>query len=62
MLPLVIDLLDAKACATLVPAALEKAGRIDILHANAGLYIGGDLVDARRPTRSTACSTSTSTS
>ena len=46
MLPLVIDLLDARACATLVPAALEKAGRIDILHANAGLYVGGDLVDA----------------
>ena len=45
-LPLVIDLLDAKACATLVPAALGLAGRIDILHANAGLYIGGDLVDA----------------
>ena len=47
MIPLVIDLLDAKACASLVPAALEKAGRIDILHANAGLYIGGDLVDAQ---------------
>jgi len=46
MIPLVIDLLDAKACARLVPAALAKAGRIDILHANAGLYIGGDLVDA----------------
>ena len=46
MLPLVIDLLDAQACATLVPAALGLAGRIDILHANAGLYIGGDLVDA----------------
>ena len=47
MIPLVVDLLDAKACATLVPAALEKAGRIDILHANAGLYVGGDLVDAQ---------------
>ena len=47
MLPLVIDLLDAKACASLVPAALDLAGRIDILHANAGLYIGGDLVDAQ---------------
>ena len=46
MLPLVVDLLDAKACAALVPAALALAGRIDILHANAGLYIGGDLVDA----------------
>ena len=46
MRPLVIDLLDARACATLVPAALALVGRIDILHANAGLYIGGDLVDA----------------
>jgi len=47
MIPLVVDLLDARACAALVPAALDKAGRIDILHANAGLYIGGDLVDAQ---------------
>ena len=46
MLPLMVDLLDAKACAGLVPGALALAGRIDILHANAGLYIGGDLVDA----------------
>jgi ribitol 2-dehydrogenase len=46
MMPLVVDLLDPKACATLVPRALELAGRIDILHANAGLYVGGDLVDA----------------
>ena len=46
MVPLQLDLLDAAACASLVPQALEKAGRIDILHANAGLYIGGDLVDA----------------
>jgi len=46
MLPLVVDLLDAQACASMVPAALALAGRIDILHANAGLYVGGDLVDA----------------
>jgi ribitol 2-dehydrogenase len=45
-IPLVIDLLDPAACATLVPAVLERAGRLDILHANAGTYIGGDLVDA----------------
>ena len=43
--PLVINLLDPKACATLVPKALEKMGRIDIFHANAGMYLGGDLVD-----------------
>ena len=46
VVPLVIDLLDAGDCATLVPRALEKAGRLDILHANAGTYVGGDLVDA----------------
>ena len=45
-MPLVIDLLDAKACAMLLPRVLELAGRIDIFHANAGSYIGGDLVDA----------------
>ncbi len=47
MLPLQVDLLDAPACAQLVPRALALAGRIDILHANAGLYLGGDLVDAQ---------------
>lgn len=41
--PLVVDLLDPAGCAALVPAALERAGRIDILHCNAGTYIGGDL-------------------
>lgn len=46
VIPLVIDLLDPKACATLLPAILEKAGQLDILHANAGIYVGGDLVDA----------------
>ena len=46
LLPLQIDLLDPAACATLVPRALDLAGQLDIFHANAGLYIGGDLVDA----------------
>ena len=46
VIPLVIDLLDPHSCATLLPQVLEKAGRIDILHANAGIYLGGDLVDA----------------
>ncbi len=45
-LPLVIDLLDPRQCASLLPGVLELAGRLDILHANAGSYIGGDLVDA----------------
>src|SRR3977135_4730426 len=46
VIPLVIDLLDAKSCAMLMPQILENAGQLDILHANAGIYIGGDLVHA----------------
>ena len=45
-MPLVIDLLDPAACASLLPRVLEMAGQLDILHANAGSYVGGDLVDA----------------
>ena len=44
--PLVVDLLDPKDCASLVPRVLEKLRHIDIFHANAGTYVGGDLVDA----------------
>jgi len=46
VLPVVIDLLDPKDCATLLPKILAAAGRLDIFHANAGTYVGGDLVDA----------------
>ena len=53
-MPLVVDLLDPQACATLLPRVLAQAGQIDILHANAGTYVGGDLVDADT-TRSTGC-------
>ena len=41
----VTDLLDADSCAAMIPEVLAKTGRIDILHCNAGIYIGGDLVD-----------------
>jgi ribitol 2-dehydrogenase len=44
--PLIIDLLDPADCQTLLPQVLETAGQLDILHANAGSYVGGDLVDA----------------
>ena len=46
VIPLVIDLLNPRDCATLLPGILEKAGQLDILHANAGSYVGGELVDA----------------
>lgn len=45
-IPLVIDLLDPASCATLMPSIEKLTGRLDILHANAGSYIGGDLVEA----------------
>lgn len=41
----VTDLLDAQSCSAMVPEVLEKTGQIDILHCNAGTYIGGDLVE-----------------
>lgn len=41
----VTDLVDPESCAAMVPEILGKAGRIDILYCNAGIYIGGDLVD-----------------
>ncbi|MEF2074072.1 SDR family oxidoreductase [Consotaella aegiceratis] len=43
--PLSLDLLDPAACAALPERALKLVDRIDILHANAGTYIGGDLLD-----------------
>lgn len=46
VVPVVVDLLDPAACAELVPRVLEQVGQIDIWHANAGIYVGGDLVDS----------------
>jgi ribitol 2-dehydrogenase len=45
-LPLVLDLLDPAQCADLPGRVLSLAGRLDVFHANAGLYVGGDLIDA----------------
>jgi len=42
-MPLVVDLLDPASVATMVPGILERAGRLDIFHANAGSYVGGDV-------------------
>ena len=46
-IPLALDLLDAQQCASLMPEVLARAGQLDIFHANAGLYVGGDLLDAQ---------------
>ena len=45
-IPLVMDLLDPGECASLLPRVLERTGQLDVLHCNAGAYIGGDLVDS----------------
>jgi ribitol 2-dehydrogenase len=43
--PLVIDLTDPASVATMLPQILQKAGGLDIFHANAGSYIGGEVLD-----------------
>lgn len=44
-LPLVVDLLDGAQVSGMLPRILELAGRLDVLHANAGGYIGGAVAD-----------------
>ncbi|RYE73251.1 MAG: SDR family oxidoreductase [Hyphomicrobiales bacterium] len=44
-IPVVVDLLDPASVAGMVPQILAKAGGLDIFHANAGSYIGGDVVE-----------------
>lgn len=44
-IPLVIDLTDPQSAGGMMPGILEKTGRLDIFHANAGSYVGGDIVD-----------------
>jgi len=40
-----IDLIDTASVARMMPQILKAAGQLDIFHANAGSYVGGDLVD-----------------
>lgn len=43
-IPLVVDLTSPASVAQMVPQILAKAGQLDIFHANAGAYVGGDVV------------------
>lgn len=43
--PVVVDLLKPESVAGMLPAILEKAGQLDIFHANAGAYIGGPVLE-----------------
>lgn len=49
-IPQVTDLLDVESCNAMVPEVLKKVGQIDILHCNAGTYIGGDLSETNPET------------
>jgi ribitol 2-dehydrogenase len=44
-IPLVVNLIVPTSVTGMMPQILEKAGGLDIFHANAGSYIGGDVVD-----------------
>ncbi len=44
-LPLTLDLLQPAAVSTMLPRIVELAGGLDIFHANAGGYIGGQVTD-----------------
>lgn len=46
----VTDLLDADNTAVMIEQILDKVGHIDILHCNAGTYIGGDLEETNSAT------------
>lgn len=43
--PLVVDLTAGPSVARMLPNLLAQVGRLDIFHANAGSYVGGDAVD-----------------
>jgi ribitol 2-dehydrogenase len=42
-IPLTVNLLDGASVATMLPAILKRAGQLDIFHANAGAYVGGEV-------------------
>jgi len=44
-IPLVVNLTDPASVGTMLPRILEATGQLDIFHANAGSYVGGDIVD-----------------
>lgn len=43
--PVVTDLLDKNSIADMLPQILDQAGRLDAFHANAGAYVGGDVLE-----------------
>lgn len=44
-IPLVVDLMQPRQVDGMVAQILERTGRLDIFHANAGSYVGGDVAE-----------------
>jgi ribitol 2-dehydrogenase len=44
-IPLRINLTDPESVAGMMPQILSQAGHLDVFHANAGSYVGGDVID-----------------
>ena len=44
-IPVVTNLLDPASVSRMMPEILDRAGQLDIFHANAGSYIGGEVVE-----------------
>jgi ribitol 2-dehydrogenase len=43
--PVVVNLTDPASVKTMLPQVLDKAGQLDIFHANAGSYVGGEVLE-----------------
>jgi ribitol 2-dehydrogenase len=43
--PLVVDLVDPQSVTGMMPQVLERVGKLDIFHANAGSYVGGEVIE-----------------
>lgn len=43
--PLIVDLSSPASVETMMPRVLEIAGHLDIFHANARSYVGGEVID-----------------
>ncbi|UDL96255.1 SDR family oxidoreductase [Lichenihabitans sp. PAMC28606] len=44
-IPVVVNLTDPKSVSGMMPEILQKAGKLDIFHANAGSYVGGEVIN-----------------
>src|SRR5215212_4858887 len=44
-IPLRVDVTDPESVVRMMPQILEQTGQLDIFHANAGSYIGGDVLE-----------------